>query len=159
MTMSIYARQQLVDFQEVGYGSAAATLLFVVIAADDRRHADGRAGRPVRRQEAMNVARRLRQAGFALLVGLIVLVSVFPFYYAIVTSFRTGTEIFSVSLWPKALHLDNYVVDLHRAAFRAQHPQFGRRRLRGRGRCRCSSGSPRPTRWRGCRSAAAACCC
>lgn len=57
----------------------------------------------------MNVARRLRQAGFALLVGLIVLVSVFPFYYAIVTSFRTGTEIFSVSLWPKALHLDNYV--------------------------------------------------
>lgn len=32
MTMSIYARQQLVDFQEVGVGSAAATLLFVVIA-------------------------------------------------------------------------------------------------------------------------------
>ncbi|KZL17977.1 Trehalose transport system permease protein SugA [Pseudovibrio axinellae] len=32
MSMSVYARQQLVDFQEVGYGSAAATLLFVVIA-------------------------------------------------------------------------------------------------------------------------------
>jgi len=31
MTMSIYARQQLVDFQDVGYGSAAATLLFLVI--------------------------------------------------------------------------------------------------------------------------------
>jgi len=31
-TMSVYARQQLVDFQEVGYGSAASTLLFVVIA-------------------------------------------------------------------------------------------------------------------------------
>ncbi|MFN3613164.1 MAG: carbohydrate ABC transporter permease [Rubrimonas sp.] len=32
MTMSIYARQQLVDFQDVGYGSAASTLLFLIIA-------------------------------------------------------------------------------------------------------------------------------
>ena len=32
MTMSIYARQQLVDFQEVGYGSAASTLLFFIVA-------------------------------------------------------------------------------------------------------------------------------
>lgn len=27
VTMSVYARQQLVDFQDVGYGSAAAVLL------------------------------------------------------------------------------------------------------------------------------------
>lgn len=32
MSMSVYARQQLVDFQEVGYGSAASTLLFLLIA-------------------------------------------------------------------------------------------------------------------------------
>jgi trehalose/maltose transport system permease protein len=32
MTMSIYARQQLIDFQEVGYGSAASTLLFFIVA-------------------------------------------------------------------------------------------------------------------------------
>jgi trehalose/maltose transport system permease protein len=32
MTMSVYARQQLVDFQDVGYGSAASTLLFLIIA-------------------------------------------------------------------------------------------------------------------------------
>ena len=32
MTMSIYARQYLVDFQDVGYGSAAATLVFMIIA-------------------------------------------------------------------------------------------------------------------------------
>jgi trehalose/maltose transport system permease protein len=32
ISMSGFARQQLVDFQEVGIGSAAATLLFVVIA-------------------------------------------------------------------------------------------------------------------------------
>ncbi len=33
MTMSVYARQQLVDFQDVGYGSAASTMLFLIIAA------------------------------------------------------------------------------------------------------------------------------
>jgi len=32
MTMSIYARQQLIDFSEIGYGSAASTLLFFIIA-------------------------------------------------------------------------------------------------------------------------------
>jgi trehalose/maltose transport system permease protein len=32
MTMSVFARQQLVDFQDVGYGSAASTLLFITIA-------------------------------------------------------------------------------------------------------------------------------
>ncbi len=30
-TMAIYARQQLVEFQDVGYGSAASTFLFVII--------------------------------------------------------------------------------------------------------------------------------
>ena len=32
MSMSVYARQQLVDFQDVGFGSAAATMLFLIIA-------------------------------------------------------------------------------------------------------------------------------
>jgi len=32
MSMSIFARQQLMDFQDVGYGSAAATLLFFALA-------------------------------------------------------------------------------------------------------------------------------
>lgn len=32
MSMSVFARQQLVDFQDFGFGSAAATLLFAVIA-------------------------------------------------------------------------------------------------------------------------------
>lgn len=31
-TMSVYARQQLVDFQDVGFGSTAATCLFVIVA-------------------------------------------------------------------------------------------------------------------------------
>jgi len=33
MTMSVYARQQLIEFQRVGYGSAASTLLFFIVAA------------------------------------------------------------------------------------------------------------------------------
>jgi trehalose/maltose transport system permease protein len=32
-SMSVYARQQLVDFQDVGYGSAAATFLVLIVAA------------------------------------------------------------------------------------------------------------------------------
>lgn len=32
MTMSIYARRELVDFQDVGFGSAASTTLFMIIA-------------------------------------------------------------------------------------------------------------------------------
>jgi trehalose/maltose transport system permease protein len=32
MSMAIYSRQQLVDFQDVGYGSAASTFLFLVVA-------------------------------------------------------------------------------------------------------------------------------
>lgn len=33
MMMSVYARQQLVDFQDVGFGSAASTMTFLIIAA------------------------------------------------------------------------------------------------------------------------------
>lgn len=32
MTMSVYVREQMVDFAEMGYGSAASTLLFIIIA-------------------------------------------------------------------------------------------------------------------------------
>jgi trehalose/maltose transport system permease protein len=32
MSMSVFARQHLVEFQSVGYGSAASTALFMVIA-------------------------------------------------------------------------------------------------------------------------------
>jgi trehalose/maltose transport system permease protein len=32
MTMSVFARQQLIEFQRIGYGSAASTLLFFIVA-------------------------------------------------------------------------------------------------------------------------------
>jgi trehalose/maltose transport system permease protein len=34
--------------------------------------------------------------------------SVFPFYFAIVTSFKSGQAIFHVDYWPSSLSLDNY---------------------------------------------------
>jgi trehalose/maltose transport system permease protein len=46
---------------------------------------------------------------FFLLVAAIVLYAVFPFYYAIVTSLRTGSELFRPDLFPFSLNFDNYV--------------------------------------------------
>jgi trehalose/maltose transport system permease protein len=51
----------------------------------------------------------LKRAGFWLLVALIVLYSAFPFYYAVISSLRTGSEIFSASLLPTSLATANYV--------------------------------------------------
>ena len=57
----------------------------------------------------MKAERLLQRAGLYLLVALIVLYSVFPFYYAIVTSLRSGSAIFSTSILPTPFALDNYV--------------------------------------------------
>jgi trehalose/maltose transport system permease protein len=35
-------------------------------------------------------------------------VSVFPFYYAILTSFKSGTDLFRITYWPTSFSLDNY---------------------------------------------------
>lgn len=50
----------------------------------------------------------LNRIGFYALVALIVLFAVFPFYYAIVTSFSTGTALFQVNYWPRVFDLANY---------------------------------------------------
>jgi trehalose/maltose transport system permease protein len=57
----------------------------------------------------MKAQRLLRQAAATLLVALVVLYSVFPFYYAVISSLRSGSAIFSTSILPTALSLDNYV--------------------------------------------------
>ena len=48
-------------------------------------------------------------AMFYLGVVLIVVIAVYPFYYAIVTSFETGTALFTPSLWPENFSWTNYV--------------------------------------------------
>ncbi|AEV39066.1 Maltose transport system permease protein MalG [Pseudovibrio sp. FO-BEG1] len=44
---------------------------------------------------------------YALVVG-VVLFSVFPFYYAIITSFRSGQELFNPSVFPTSFSIGNY---------------------------------------------------
>ncbi len=48
-------------------------------------------------------------AAFYALVAFIVVVSVFPFYYSVITSFKKGTALYEVDYLPKALTLENYV--------------------------------------------------
>lgn len=48
-------------------------------------------------------------AAFYALVAFIVVVSVFPFYYSVITSFKQGTALYEVDYLPKALTLQNYV--------------------------------------------------
>ena len=59
--------------------------------------------------------RLFARLGFYLLVTVIVLYAVFPFYYAIVTSFKTGPELFRVDYFPVRWRWDNYI-----AVFREQ---------------------------------------
>ena len=50
-----------------------------------------------------------KPVGFYLLVVLIVLYAVFPFYYAIVTSLKTGSELFRVDYFPFSWNWGNYL--------------------------------------------------
>ena len=59
----------------------------------------------------------LKKTSFYGFVALIVLVSVFPFYYAIVTSFKKGTALFQIDYFPKNFDLDNYVSVLTTGSF------------------------------------------
>lgn len=58
-----------------------------------------------------------KTAAFYLLVAVIVFVSVFPFYYAILTSFKSGTALFEVNYLPVHFSLDNYISVLTTGVF------------------------------------------
>jgi len=51
------------------------------------------------------------------LVAAIVLVSVFPFYYAVLTSFESGDSIFRINYLPERFDLSNYVQVLTQGTF------------------------------------------
>lgn len=65
----------------------------------------------------MNDYKYLKTGLFYLLVLVIVVFSVFPFYYAIVTSFSTGSNLFVVHFWPVAWDWSNYETVLGARAF------------------------------------------
>ena len=56
----------------------------------------------------MTANKLLKTTAFYALVVVIVVFSVFPFYYAIVTSFATGTELFKVNYFPRSFDWSNY---------------------------------------------------
>ncbi|MEQ5815953.1 carbohydrate ABC transporter permease [Marinobacter sp. NFXS11] len=49
------------------------------------------------------------KTGFAVLLAGILLFTVFPFYYAIVTSFKSGSELFDVTWWVSSFDFSNYL--------------------------------------------------
>lgn len=59
--------------------------------------------------------RLLLKGGFGLLLAAIVLFAVFPFYYAILSSLKVGSELFSVDYFPFNWNWENYA-----AVFREQ---------------------------------------
>ena len=50
----------------------------------------------------------LKNTAFYALVGIIIVVAVFPFYYAILTSFKSGTALFEINYLPRTFSLGNY---------------------------------------------------
>ncbi|MBS7701204.1 MULTISPECIES: carbohydrate ABC transporter permease [unclassified Chelatococcus] len=59
----------------------------------------------------------LAKIAFMLIVAAILIVALFPFYYAFVSSFRTGTELFIPRLWPERFDLTNYAQIFTQQAF------------------------------------------
>ncbi|KZB55542.1 carbohydrate ABC transporter permease [Thalassospira xiamenensis] len=56
-----------------------------------------------------NVKYLMMKAGFYLLVAAIVIFAVFPFYYAILTAFETGSALFDVNYLPESFSFSNYL--------------------------------------------------
>ncbi len=57
----------------------------------------------------MTAGTAVKKGLFFLLVAAIVLYAVFPFYYAILSSMKSGTELFRVDYFPLSWNFDNYV--------------------------------------------------
>jgi trehalose/maltose transport system permease protein len=57
----------------------------------------------------LTAATLLRRVGFFALVAVIVLYAVFPFYYAILSSLKSGSDLFRVDYFPFTWELGNYV--------------------------------------------------
>ncbi|MDQ0468286.1 carbohydrate ABC transporter permease [Labrys wisconsinensis] len=56
----------------------------------------------------MKPAAILKTIGFWALVALIVIYAVFPFYYAILSSLKSGSDLFKVTYLPQVFAFDNY---------------------------------------------------
>lgn len=59
----------------------------------------------------------ISKIGFLLLLAIILIFTVFPFYYAILTSFESGSELFTVEYWFSSFDLANYRSVLEQESF------------------------------------------
>jgi trehalose/maltose transport system permease protein len=59
----------------------------------------------------------VQRTAFYLLVVVIVVISIFPFYYAIITSLKSGTALFRIDYWPTTFSLNNYAVVFTKGTF------------------------------------------
>ncbi|MGN6489192.1 MAG: carbohydrate ABC transporter permease [Devosia sp.] len=57
----------------------------------------------------MNAWAIAKRTAFYLAVLVIIVVSVFPFYYALLTSFKQGSDLFRITYWPESFSLENYI--------------------------------------------------
>ena len=73
----------------------------------------------MRNRAGRKAKKLLGRVAFYLFLALIIFYTVFPFYWAIVSSLKSGSELFTVDFWPPHPAWDNYV-----AVFREQ--PFGR---------------------------------
>ena len=65
----------------------------------------------------MKLSRVIGNVLFYLLVLVIIVFAVFPFYYAIITSFKSGTALFQIDYWPRSFSLANYEAVLTKGNF------------------------------------------
>ncbi|HET8850517.1 MAG TPA: carbohydrate ABC transporter permease [Marinobacter sp.] len=66
---------------------------------------------------AKQIKKLMARVAFFLLVVAILLFTVFPFYYAIVTSLKSGSELFNVTYWVESVDLGNYAAVLSNGGF------------------------------------------
>jgi trehalose/maltose transport system permease protein len=59
----------------------------------------------------------LTRIGFWLVVAAIAVFALFPFYYAVLSSFRSGAALFTVAYWPESFDMANYVAVFQRQPF------------------------------------------
>ena len=57
------------------------------------------------------------KVAFMILLAVILIFTVFPFYYAIITSFETGSQLFTVEYWVTSLDVSNYASVLSQNSF------------------------------------------
>ena len=59
----------------------------------------------------------VKRTSFYAFIAFIIFESVFPFYYAVITSFKKGTEIFQINYFPTSFSLENYFSVITQGAF------------------------------------------